>query len=178
MVQKVASKCDVEILVVYFVPHSTYTQDTLAEWPYGCSVRTSTRYIPRYFVSTKFSSTVRKLGAPPAASTGYIDKHYILNIKFWMQQIGVQLARERAKDLGSATAQGYRPRRAQRVNTLGWVAATYIRVYPLYTPQSGAKQASSMTSATTPSCRTFSRALCIYFRTEFLARNFPTKIAI
>ena len=42
--------------------------------------------------------------------------------RYWMQQIGVLLVRERAK-VGSAAAQGDWPRRARLANALGGVVA-------------------------------------------------------
>ena len=42
--------------------------------------------------------------------------------RYWMQQIGVLLVRERAK-VGSIAAKDDRPRRARRANALGGVVA-------------------------------------------------------
>ena len=45
--------------------------------------------------------------------------------RYWMQQIGVLLVRERAK-VGSAAAMGDWPRRARRANALGGVVAGVV----------------------------------------------------
>jgi hypothetical protein len=45
--------------------------------------------------------------------------------RYWIQQIGVLLVRERAK-VGSAAAQGDWPRRARRANALGGVVASAV----------------------------------------------------
>jgi hypothetical protein len=45
--------------------------------------------------------------------------------RYWMQQIGILLARKRAK-VGSAAAKGDWPRRARRANALGGVVAGAI----------------------------------------------------
>jgi hypothetical protein len=47
--------------------------------------------------------------------------------RYWMQQIGVLLVRERAK-VGSATAKGDWPRRARRANALGGVVAGAVQM--------------------------------------------------